>query len=232
MKYDVEIANVREVSLVGTADLAYWADRLRPAGLHPTVADGRALLLLVAVAARFNGIPFHELSVSVFLSREVGGPGRDAGYLVHAYNSIRFFAWVERTFFRTPYYPASLEVACGPPASFRVSRGGATLLAASMASGRQPTRDGDEYWEAPIYLPGRGREADASRLFHAKLSGRTQTYPFEAGKDVLKLAPESGEPVVALLAESHFAGKEWVVRANATHGKSKTVAREMASGVT
>lgn len=228
MKYDVEIANVREVSLWGTADLAYWAERLRPAGLHPTVADGRALVQVVACAARFKGIRFRELSVSVSVSRHEGGAGRDGAYLLHAWNSIRFFAFVERTVFRTPYYHGGLAVEPGPPAFARLTEGGATTYAAEMAADaatRRPTRDGDECWEGPVYLPGRGGSADGGRLFHAKLGGSTRAYPFAHGIDVLKLDAERGSPVIGQLTASRFAGLEWLVRDGATHGKSKTVAR-------
>ena len=39
-KFDVVVSPVREVSLVGHADLAFWRDRLAVHGLHPTEAEG------------------------------------------------------------------------------------------------------------------------------------------------------------------------------------------------
>lgn len=226
MKYDVQIANVREVSLWGTADLDYWAERLRPFGLHPTVADGRAVMLVVACAARFKGVPFRELSISVSVSRHEGGAGRDGAYLLHAWNSIRFFAFVERAMFKTPYYHGGINVEPGPPALARLTEGGATTYVAEMANAsRRPSRDGDECWEGPVFLPGCGGSADGGRLFHAKLIGPTRAYPFAAGTDVLKLDTERGSPAIGQLAASRFAGLEWVVRDSATHGKTKTIVR-------
>ena len=52
------IAPVREVILAGTADLAYWREQLWPEGLRPAEAEGRAALLVTAMSAKFNGLPF------------------------------------------------------------------------------------------------------------------------------------------------------------------------------
>ena len=63
--YVAELKNVREVSLHGTADLAFWKDRLRPVGLHPSESEGRARLVIGAIDSRYMGIAF----------RDVGGMG-------------------------------------------------------------------------------------------------------------------------------------------------------------
>ena len=64
-KYPVEISPVREVTLVGTADLSFWTDRLRTEKLRPADHDGQAQLYISAVASRFKGIPFREVSISI-----------------------------------------------------------------------------------------------------------------------------------------------------------------------
>lgn len=225
MKYDVQIADVREVSLWGTADLPHWTEVLRPARLHPTVLDGRALLLILACAARFKGIPFRELSISVSVSRQEGGIGRDGAYLLQAWNSIRVFAFVERVVFKTPYDYGGVQVEPGPPAYARLTTGAATITAAMAGPGREPTRTGDENWEGPVFLPDRRAAAHGSRLFYAKLAGPTRTYRFEPERDVVTFDASRGAAVLRHLAESHFTGREWMVRDAATHGKSKTVAR-------
>ena len=69
MKYVAELAHVREVSLLGSADLGFWAERLRGEGLTPVEHAGRARVLVVACDSKFFGVRFRELSFSVFVRR-------------------------------------------------------------------------------------------------------------------------------------------------------------------
>jgi hypothetical protein len=224
VKYHVEIANVREVSIVGDADLAMWRRRLQGEGLRPTIVDGRAQLVISAVDAKFMGIRFREMSLSVFVSQH-GDDRRDGAFLAHAFNSVRFFAWVERTMFRTPYWPARLEVSC-QPASFKAAQGGRTLIEARRAA--KPVPDlplwvGEDGWQGPIYLPARF-EGDAGSMFHGKIGGRTQVFPFGTD-DVLRMLPTEGNEPLAWFIDSDFTPREWHIRESARHGKSKTVPR-------
>lgn len=45
IRYDVEISRVREVSLLGTAELGFWRNRLIPEGFYPVPVEGRAELM-------------------------------------------------------------------------------------------------------------------------------------------------------------------------------------------
>lgn len=56
MKYVAELAHVREVSLPGSADLGFWAERLRGEGLTPVEHAGRARVLVVACDSKFFGV--------------------------------------------------------------------------------------------------------------------------------------------------------------------------------
>lgn len=56
MKYVAELAHVREVSLLGSADLGFWAERLRGDGLTPVEHAGRAQVLVVACDSKFFGV--------------------------------------------------------------------------------------------------------------------------------------------------------------------------------
>ncbi|RIK14702.1 MAG: hypothetical protein DCC51_15530, partial [Anaerolineae bacterium] len=105
--YISTITGVREVALTGTADLASWSARLRAMNLVPYNDNGRASLLLTAIEARFRGIPFREMSISVVVSDD-GGANVGGAYLAHAFNSSRLLAFAERAFFRTPYHLAVL----------------------------------------------------------------------------------------------------------------------------
>ena len=230
VKYHVVVPHVREVTLLGRADLSYWTERLRAAGLHAARAGGFAQLLLSAADARFKGIRFREVSVSVFVSREAGGATRDGAYLVQAFNSVRFFAFVERTFFGTPYHPATIEIESNVPAAIDVRTRPGRVLRAEMSSEvvRQPSRNDEENWVGPIFLPARTAGGPSETLFHAKIGGLTSAYPFQPGRDRVSLVPTDGAPVIRMLLDSGFTGEEWIVRGDATHGKGRTVRRASA----
>jgi hypothetical protein len=222
VQYVADLKHVREVSLLGTADLAFWEGRLREEGLAPAAQDGKAQVLVIAAEARYLGLPFRELSFSVL----VAGHGQ-AAFLVRAFNSSRLFAFCERAFFSTPYYPGDVRVSAAVPASVEVSAGGAffraEMQADTSAPGRGPSRSGEDGWQGPVFLPGgRGRNG---KLFFARLRGHTRTYPFLPSRDSVTIRPAPGAEVLQALADSHFAGKEWVIREDAEHAKSKTYRR-------
>ncbi len=84
VKWVAELAHVREVSLLGSADLALWRDRLRKEDLVPAEKNGKAQLLVVAPDMKFMGVRFREVSFSVLVRPPEEGAGRDAAFLVHA----------------------------------------------------------------------------------------------------------------------------------------------------
>src|SRR3954470_23468112 len=87
VKWAAELTHVREVSLLGTADVAFWKDRLLKQGLVPAESDGRAQLLIIAADLKFKRVRFRELSFSVLVSRPEEGTRQDAAFLVRAFNS-------------------------------------------------------------------------------------------------------------------------------------------------
>ena len=226
VRYVAEIAHVREVSLWGRADLDYWKERLGGLELHPAESAWQARVLVSAVSSRFKGMAFRELSVSVVVSREAGGAGRDGFYLLHAFNSLRFFAFVERVCFGTPYFHGSIDVEPRVPASLGVSCRGESLLSAGMGvEVHEPLADADDVWEGPIYLPPRQVGGRCERLFVARLAGVARRYPFVDGRDRLTITPSPDAPVFQQLLDSRFAPDEWLVREDGNHAKSKTVRR-------
>jgi len=84
-------------------------------------------------------------------------------------------------------------------------------------------RAGDENWEGPVFLPSRG-SANDRRLFYGRLRGHTVVYPFSTG-DHFAIEPSAGGGALRPLADAQFHPTEWVVRADATHGKSRTYRR-------
>jgi hypothetical protein len=228
-RYIAALSNVSEVSLVGTADLAFWKAHLRDAGsLTPAESEGKARLLVSSSAAKFMGVPLAEFSVCVLVVPPVDCGWKDAAYLVHAFNSRRFFALVERVLYSTPYYHGRIDVTAAFPPSVQVRAddGGTYRAALRVGAGKsppEPSRSGAECWNGPVFLPGRrGGRGTASRVFFAKLQGLTRAFPYAPSRDTVEITPASAGSVFQMLIDSGFQGREWIVREGATHAKSRT----------
>ena len=224
----VEVQQVREVSLLGRADLDFWSDHLQAEDLHPTPIDGKAQLLIISAAARWMGVRFEELSISVFVSRHKNGATPEGVYMTQAFNSSRFFSFVERTFFHAPYGHGEVRIKVGPPCSIELSTQQGANLVLEMSpdippSAREPGHSGPDGWQGPIFLPQKKRTA-AAKVYFGKIAGHTQSYPF-CPQDRVTLQPAPGAPILEWLQESHFAGHEWIIRENATHARSRTLGR-------
>jgi hypothetical protein len=230
VKYIAQVSNVCEVSLVGTADFAFWKDYLSREELVPAEKDGKAQVLIVAATARFRGVRFQEISFSVLVAPRPEWGWRDAAHLLRAFNSRALFAWSERTFFSTPYYTADVELAASVPASVRLRRRGEEVFAAVMGAEavRGPRAGSDEdRWDGPVFLP-HGDLRSPARLFFARITGTSARYPFEPSRDSISLAPSRNDESLHALARSGFVPTEWLIRENATHAKSKTFRRDKA----
>lgn len=229
IKWAAELAQVREVSLLGTADLAFWKERLQGEELLPAECDGRAQLLVSAAEGKYMGARFREVSFSVLVCPETGCPW-DAACLIRAFNSSRLFAFCERAIFSTPYYFGDVRLDSSLPASIRLVDQGEPVFAAAMGDAapdsRQPSRCGDDGWEGLVFLPAKRRGGRPGKLFVARVNGYTRRYPFVAGLDSMAIRPSPESEVFGMLEESHFAVKEWILRDDARHAKSKTYARE------
>jgi hypothetical protein len=226
-----ELAHVREVTLRGTADLSFWKDWLMEHDLRPSEHDGKAQFLIVAADSKYMGICFRELSFSVLVSPQEVGAQQDAVYLVRAFNSSRLFTFCERVFFSTPYCHADVRISVSFPVAVDVVKNGEVVFAAQMQAGasgfeRQTSHHGEDGWEGPIFLPGTSRrKGRKGKVFFARLRGDTKTYPFLVSNDSMTIKPSPDCDILRALSESHFVAKEWVVRADATHARSKTYKR-------
>jgi hypothetical protein len=227
-KYVATLASVREVSLWGTAELAFWKNQLSEAELTPAEFDGKARVLIIAADAKFMGLRFQELSVCVAVPPPQQGGWPDAAYLVRAFNSRRFFAFCERAMYSTPYYHGAIQVSASFPISIDVvaASGEGAFQAAMGQRADEPTRMGDGGWNGPVFLPrqrdGARRPDRARKLFFAKLQGASRTYPFLPSADRVEITSSGENNVFRLLTDCGFAGLEWVVRPDAIHAKSKT----------
>ncbi len=91
---------------------------------------------------------------------------------------------------------------------------------------RAPIHSGYECWEPTIFLPKRPSKPDAPpKQFFARLSGDTQVYSFLSNHDQITLQPSVAAPILQSLIDSRFTGRQWMIRQNATHARSKTVTR-------
>lgn len=222
MKYDISLAGVKEVNLLGHADAATFRDLLAPEGLHPTVRDGKAEVLVGAFDSRFMGLAFREAIVTVYTCARAGGSERDGAFLLQGFNSRSPFAWVERVMNRSPYVAASIAVdANGASSSMAIAVAGAPIFEASMeAEGRaEPARTEDTPWTGPVHLPSRGGKRE---MFLVELQGALQVHAFAPGRDRLRIGRAVSADVSGALAECGFEAKEWWIRPSARHSKTKT----------
>lgn len=223
LKYVAEIKNVKEVMLLGTVDLAFWQRYLKDENLFPYEHDGKAEFFISATKLKYNGIRFGELGFSIAVCNP-DEPNQPTGFfLVHAFNTSRLFVFSERAFFRTPYYHGNVQVEDQIPASFKLSDGRETVFNAKMSGVVLCSRAEDELWQGPIFLPKNPKGPGG--MFFAKLGGPTKTYPFSPSMDTLELKASSKADVLRWLGESKFTGKEWRIRNNAEHSRSKTYPR-------
>ncbi len=222
VRWAAQLAGVREVSLLGTADLGFWRNWLAGSGLELDPLADCAQLMLVAAEGRFFGLTFRELSFSVLVRFRTDDRNRPGAYLLQAYNSRRLFAFCERRLFSTPYDQAEVILSAAPPIFSQLSSGGRNTFRAQLhTDGAHPVAaQSVEGWEGPSFLPARGgRPVD--RFFFAHLRGVTDRYSYRNDHDQFELAPHEF-PVLRALADSNFRPREWVIRAQARHGKSKT----------
>lgn len=211
IRYIAEPQQVREVTLLGNGDLAWWKARLAEEGLTPLAHDGVARMQVVAATMRYKGVRFTEVSVSVEIaSAPETGP---AVFLACAFTTSRFFAWCERTLFSAPYVHANCRLVLEPGAALEVEVGGAPLFRAEMAAGSmaEAVRCGPESWTGHIHLPGR-------RFFHGRMAGAAEVRAFRPEEDRWV----AGGEAPAVLRGGAFTPREWLVRHDGRHAKSKT----------
>lgn len=216
VSYPVVVKDVREVTLRGRADLDQWAEVLRGEGLKAYQPAGQAELLMITADLTWMGFRFQELSISVLTSESVDGSTQDGAYLLRAFNSKRSFAFMERTMFKTPYYPAQVTIQTDP-AVVRLSEDGRVVFNAQRCSDAPPTRRIDDVWEGPTYLPSK-------HVFYARLTGATDVFTVDPS-DVFDLQPSAHSDLFQRLIETNFAIYEWHVRPVAIHYKSNTLKR-------
>ena len=216
VEYAADLRNVKEVTLHGTADLSFWETVLHKENLFPYHEDGRAVLLLSAIEAKWRGFRFREFVIAVGICLNEDEMRLDGYYLPHAFKSSRFLTFSERVFFRTPYFQGNIRLENRLPASIRLQDRTEVLLHAQMSIPSIPPIVEYLEWEGPIFLPNnRGK-------FFAVLAGEADIYPFSPETDRFELKPSARHQIFQQLIDSDFVGSVWSLRRNSRHAKSKT----------
>lgn len=65
VKWTAHLHAVHEVSLVGSANLDFWQERLAGEEVTPVDRDGRAMIAIVSAAGKFAGVRFREVLASL-----------------------------------------------------------------------------------------------------------------------------------------------------------------------
>ncbi len=212
VKYVTIVDPVLEVTLIGTASLATWRPQLETEGL--TIATAEVHIVLSAVETRYIGVRFKEFSVSLLLDEH-------QVLLLHAFNSNRMFAWVERQFFHTPYYHGDIDVQENHIAIREQSH---PLIEVSLPDNATVSRSGDEDIERVVLMKRSSRSVKRP-YFHARLEGHTRYFD-ATGSTLHYFDSTQLNPTLSTLRQSDFRLQDWSVRCHARHSKSNTYQQE------
>jgi hypothetical protein len=216
-KFVAVVSGVKEVRLIGTANLDFWNEQLAGKPFQAFDARGFAEITIAATELVWKGFGFNELTVSLSVAANDNGQIQIGYLLLQAFNSNRFFAFCERTFFSTPYRFGAVSLREKMPCAINARSNDRFVLKAEMSPAARSSAKENESWEGAVFLPG-GR---AEKYFVAKLSGISEIYPF-VETDQIELRSETKQDVFGLLRDSGFAGKQWRMGSDAFHAKSKT----------
>ncbi len=226
IQYVAVVTGVHEVTLVANADLEYWKEKLKDEEVKVYDDQGKAELMISSADLVWKGMRSQEVSVSIKVcDNDRNEP--NGFYLIHAFNSSRLFAWIERKVFHTPYYYGRIEVSAEHPVSVIVGEKGHTWMMLHIPESRFPVMSENRQWNGPIFLPSLGgSRKDHGRLFYAKIGGATEVHSFQPSVDLIRIQESIHHPVLRMLLDSNVTGKEWHIRKEAAHAKSKTYLRK------
>lgn len=220
VKYIAQIENVKELRLFGSASLDFWKKQLANKPFQPFSKEGFAEIAVSATELVWMGVRFNELTVTLTIAGESDASAPTGVYLLHAFNSVRFFAFCERRFFSTPYYHGQIKFSESAPVLMEARSNNQRVFRATMGEMHEPAVEIDDFWEGRVMLPG--DQNKRIKYFVAKLSGKAAVCPFVKNFDEMKLQTSARYPVFEWLMESDFEATEWRMRSNAFHAKSKT----------
>lgn len=226
IQYIATIRNVREVILLSSAASALWNSLPTPAGLNPILVSGRLSVMISATSARWMGLKFRELTISIACSQREAAETPHGYFLAQAFNSSALLAAMERRFFKTPYQKANIEIEADSNVTISLLEDEISLMASRKNLDRTGSVNSQEIWQGPIYLPQKGDQMrQSSQLFYACLGGFTQSFAFDHERDVMHIGQSRNQAIFQLLNESEFNAAEWRLRNDAIHARSRTYQR-------
>ncbi|HRH43053.1 MAG TPA: hypothetical protein PKY82_15595 [Pyrinomonadaceae bacterium] len=212
-KFVAVVENVRELRLIGTANLDFWNKQLANKPYQVFDKNGFAEITISATELIWKGFRFNELTIFLSIAEKDDSKKEAGVFLLHAFNSNRLFAFCERAFFSTPYYFGNINLSENLPCVMSLEN----LFEAKMSAAERQINEVEDNWEGAVFLPKNRGE----KYFIAKLSGETQVCLFDES-DQVELKSDVNHPIFDSLIKSNFIGKEWRMRSNAFHAKSKT----------
>lgn len=204
--------------------MSFWQARLSSHGLFPFTTTGQADVVISATALYSMGRHTHELTIGVPACERPAADSFDGMFLVQAFNSSRLFAWIERTFFSTPYDLGHIQLDDHVPARISLADQDGPMIDLHQAPGAVLQHSQDEDWQGRIYLPRRTAEGGGpGKYFVARLAGFTEVYSADATK--VQLTPRPQWRALQWLLDSNWMPTTWRVRQDAIHARSRTFVR-------
>lgn len=202
-KYIAQLKKVRELTLLGAAELSWWRDYLAAEELEPIEVDGQAQVMVTGLDSQWMGIPFRDLSVAV-AARSPSGLSADGFFFARAFNASLFHSGFERWWFHLPYSCRAVRVELGTKASMRLGHEPDVDLFAEMEP-REPSVEPPQEmgYTGPLFLP-KGRTK--RRWLMVRIHGLTSTFDFDAERDRFEVRSDIADPVLAGLHASRFRG--------------------------
>ncbi len=216
-KFVAVVNDVKELRLIGQANLDFWNRQLADKPFQAFDNNGLAEITISATELVWKGFRFNELTIFLTIA-EKNDPNKQSGvFLLHAFNSNRFFAFCERAFFSTPYYFGKISLNETVPCLMDTRANNQSIFKAEMRCAEREFDEENEYWAGAVFLP----RSKGEKYFIAKLSGKSKICRFDKS-DRVELKSDAKYSIFDSLINSDFAGKEWRMRNNAFHAKSKT----------
>lgn len=217
-KFVAAVRDVKELRLIGSAALDFWNGQLKGKPFQAfQAASSCAEITIAATELVWKGFRFNELTISLAIAGQDDAQKQIGYLLLYALSSNRFFAFCERTFFSTPYHFGKTNLRETTPCLISAQLNNQNVLKATMSHSARPVTEENESWEGAIFLP----RARSEKYFIGKLSGKSKICSFME-TDRIEIQSNTKDIVFDLLATSDFTGKEWRMRSQAFHAKSKT----------
>ena len=218
-EYTVTVEPVDEVCAVGPVRPEWAAQVLVREGLAPAGFGGAPRGSLCVTSSAFHGVAFREAVYGLYVV-PIGAEGEGAPpelFLVAALESLRSFAWVERTRNASPYHHGTVQHTVGPGGiDVHLATPEGEVLAARSAA--LPGAPEPAVFEGRIFQRGR-------TFFYARLEGTLDRRRAAPG-DSFVVGPDAAGPFAEALRASAFVPGEWWVRPAGRHAKGDTASVE------